>query len=332
MNTYSAVVGFSTNPEIIVRYDTQNPSPKLPASEFSYQISGTSSDVAIGLKQLGVKPLLLGTVGLDEEDVNSIILRHLLAKNGLNFHLMPVREATNVALQPLDDGQPIRVVGKKTPAVPALLPEAALNIKRIVEAEARSAWRVATGILDSDMPLVEALFFQGDGRRIANPRDSLMSGPRASELLRSADILICNMDEFIGLTGSVCQSAFESVHDLGPSLIVVTLSSKGAMVSLHGGEILSVPAVHAGQCLSEVGAGDWWLAGFLTGLSHRSIFQVGDLDADSLIYASRFASFVAGLKVTKFGASSGPMLSEVQTLMESALSEPTAVGKKGQAR
>jgi ribokinase len=139
------------------------------------------------------------------------------------------------------------------------------------------------------------------------------------ELLGLADILLPNETEFIEL----CRRAFGEVPDLGqadtddlpdgptthalcrrlgPETVVLTLGSRGAMISTPD-DFWFEPARRDVKAVDTTGAGDAFVGGFVTALNETG----GDLRA-----AVRFGTAVAALSVTRFGtAPSMPLRSEI---------------------
>lgn len=313
------IVGCSVNPEIMVRYDPKSPHPKVPATDVRYNLAGTSANVARALNRLGQESVLLATLGTDGDDeVGRMVLDMLLKLSGLQYVALQVRDRTNLSFLPLPtDGSQTKVIGFKGRIFQEKLPEAA-ELIRSTTASSNGGFRVATGVRPEEIPLVKALFEGGEGKRVLNPDIRLMAKPAvAEELLRLSDCLVCNEAEFDELFSGNRHLQFQRIHQLGPSLVLVTKSHEGAIFShrLCEGR---VNAVGVGEVVSEVGAGDWWHAGFLTRLMEQGAHDFTDLTFEQVSEAAHFASVVAGIKVTLPGANNGPDRQMVEEYLASA--------------
>jgi fructokinase len=127
-----------------------------------------------------------------------------------------------------------------------------------------------------------------------NYRASAWSGgaAEAADVQRSAlalaDITLMNAEESALLSGSSDpRSAARRIVALGPSVVVITSGSEGAIVAMSD-EVTRVPAVPV-DVVFDIGAGDSFHAGFLAAWS---------LGGDPLD-AARFASHAAALKISR---------------------------------
>ncbi len=309
-----SIVGFSINPELVVTYDEFAPDVKVPARSFDCLIGGTSACVAGAMQKLGRSARLLAAVGKDPDDPMRVLLEAMLRKQGRIYTLLPVRPVTSVAIQPIlttDNGHG-RVIGLKRP-ISGCSQETLDQVTAVVRAQP-DVWRVATGVLPDEQEIVFALFNGRQQSCVLNPNIRLMQDRRAADpILAHTGILVCNDAEFAAYFGgdtSLSDSQFEFLHKQGPELIVVTRNSKGASVWFRGQRHDIAPR-NFGECVSEVGAGDWWLAAFLSRLSDWEIHEVAHISPEYLEISAGYAALVAGIKVTLPGASNGPSLDEV---------------------
>jgi sugar/nucleoside kinase (ribokinase family) len=73
-----------------------------------------------------------------------------------------------------------------------------------------------------------------------------------------------SLDEISALTGhSDLKSAIKAVHDFGVETVIVTLGSKGAVLSVLG-TLYNIPACNSSVFVDPTGAGDAFIGGFLT--------------------------------------------------------------------
>ncbi len=312
MSDTTIAVGFSANPEVVVKYDSTLHSAKVPAESFSFGLSGTSVNLCSALREFGHQSLLLATAG-NGDDTKTHLLRHLLKRNGVKHVLMPIRQQTNAALVRIDGGVHMPAIGLKSHLVLGKVPNAVKKIQRAVSENV--GWRVATGLISDELPLAIALFEGREGQRVLNPRESLMTQPDCAKLvLRQTDVLVCNADEFRAFTGNarVTHETAEAVHGLGVKLLIVTNSSHGAYLSF-GGHIAHIPSyTKGGVMVSEVGAGDWFTGGLLGFLCDKGVNNTRQLSFPLVLEAAHFAAVTAGLKVAKSGGNNGPTRTEVE--------------------
>ena len=97
------------------------------------------------------------------------------------------------------------------------------------------------------------------------------------------------------------EAAVERALAAGPSMVVVTLGSRGAFAA-HRDLRVAVEAPHV-QVVDTIGAGDAFGAGLLAWLSdHGAMRQDLRLDRDELVAALEFASLVAAITCSRAGA------------------------------
>ncbi|MDE0524754.1 MAG: carbohydrate kinase [Boseongicola sp.] len=96
----------------------------------------------------------------------------------------------------------------------------------------------------------------------------------------------------------------QSILELGPSLVVATMGSAGAIALSSAGVDVEAPAVHA-EVVDTVGAGDTFNAGFLAGLFRQDKLSragVGELTDAELESALGLGSAAAAVTVSRAGA------------------------------
>jgi sugar/nucleoside kinase (ribokinase family) len=88
-------------------------------------------------------------------------------------------------------------------------------------------------------------------------------------ILSLVDIYKSSLDEIQILTGkSEPEEALKTVHDLGPETVIVTMGSKGSVLSTRG-NFFEVPAYKSTQVVDPTGAGDVFIGAFLTEFIHE---------------------------------------------------------------
>ncbi len=321
------IVGFSVNPEIVGVYNSFSTSEKLTLSDFRVDLSGAAGDVAIALQKLAVLPYLLGLAGKDGS-AEDVLLKWVLAQTHLPFEVLPVLDKASIALLPVDPSRPSRVIGRtgtliqpvdmvdeeKVAVLKVRMEEAVGKISAAVAASPR-AWRIATGVRVSEVNLAKVLFEDAlQGTRVLSPHHSACTDDYGLDalgpLLREADLLILNEQEFISLTRRD-KLSFMDFHAMGVKLIIITKAERGGFFSLWG-ECEQFFATPSPRLVSGVGAGDWFLAGLLSEFIRQGVCLDEDhSDPGKVRESIAFATRVAAKKITMPGAANGPSLAEL---------------------
>ncbi len=123
-------------------------------------------------------------------------------------------------------------------------------------------------------------------------------------LLLAAKILFLNEKEALNLTGKKSRDASLDLIRLGVEIVVITLGSRGCMVTGRDGvQMIEQKSVKA---VDTTGAGDAFSAGFLYG--NLKGYDVGD--------SARIGNYVASNCVKRVGARSGlPKLNELKVFL-----------------
>jgi fructokinase len=157
---------------------------------------------------------------------------------------------------------------------------------------------------------------------IPNYRASAWSGGAAEaadvqrQALALAEVVLMNAEESELLSGcSDPNAAAHQILALGPSVVVITSGSRGAIVAMDGA-LTSIPAVPV-DVVFDIGAGDSFHAGFLAN------WRPGD----DPIAAARFAAHAAALKI---GREPLPELLPTREEVVTAM-EKTGAGGSGQS-
>jgi sugar/nucleoside kinase (ribokinase family) len=105
---------------------------------------------------------------------------------------------------------------------------------------------------------------QGLLRRFDKTGKVASDAPIDKRMFSLINIYKSSLDEITALTGhSDLNSAIEAVHDFGVKTIIVTLGSKGSMLSVER-TLYKVPACISRVFVDPTGAGDAFIGGFLT--------------------------------------------------------------------
>jgi sugar/nucleoside kinase (ribokinase family) len=146
--------------------------------------------------------------------------------------------------------------------------------------------------LQTLLPLVELARERG-----ATISSDCQDGPHLEKVcvcwntLPIVDIFMPNAREACIMTGT--ERAYDAARRLGEKIRVVVVKdgANGAWVA-HGGEVMHVPGIQAGDVVDTTGAGDCFNAGFLYGY----VTEGAPLDV-----CARYGNICGGLSVTGVG-------------------------------
>ncbi len=284
------LVGLSANRETTC-FTNDSSREKRKLNRVVNGIGGTSVNFALQAETLGAKVHLMATVGKDfEATILELEIRNRLKGQ---FTALPCREGTSFAHVVIEtNGVNKRTLDSyKSEYLNLPLSE----VKKLVSQEGHDAV-VMTGIMLEEAPLVQTAFASSTALRILNPRAELTGNKNLFEaVLRNTDVLCMNEKEYFVFSGKsrVTKTVLNQLHSLGAKLILVTRGSEGIVVSERRDDLVQIPACLLGDEIDATGAGDAFLASFLTQLCAGK----------SAIDAAKFGSFVAGIAVTKVGGS-----------------------------
>jgi sugar/nucleoside kinase (ribokinase family) len=273
---------------------------KAPLTSIKAGIGGTSANVALAIQTFGGSSKLLSLTG-EGDDFETHTLEYVLRNCKIPYKNFPILTTSHIALLPDDGIQTKKVFGLKGKILQDKLEGTFLEIEKEV-----GQYRIATGVRVEEVELVKYLFNKHAGFRSLNPRMELIKNkPIFYDLLKSTDLLILNMVEY-----QTCKvTSPSSLHEHGPSLVIVTDSDNGGMFSHKDTGAKTFPAcldyVSSNAKLFSTGAGDWFHGAFISrcmkfGKSFERLALSEILDFIS------FAAKVAGKKITMEGASNGP--------------------------
>lgn len=302
------VVG-SFNMDLVVRLPAiPRPGETLLGGVFATYPGGKGSNQAVAAARLGGQVTMIGRVGADAFGEQLLAMAR---SEGIDTRFVGIdpTTATGVALIQVDDQ------GQNSIAVAS-----GANFT-LTTAEVAAALAKIDGIDLLVMPLetpldtivtAAGLARQAGARVILNPAPAQRL---PSELLRNIDILIPNEHEAAIMTGiriHSLQDAQEAAADLlrsGPSSVIVTLGSRGALIA--GAAHPDHPSFTQVQAFSVVpvdttAAGDAFVGGLAVAVG----------EGHSLHAAARFASAAAAISVTRAGAQpSLPGRAEVEAFL-----------------
>lgn len=245
--------------------------------ELEVRRGGVAANICFGLAQLGLSPVLVGSVGEDfEQDYRPWLRRHGVETSAVrvselkhtarflcttdedqnqmaSFYAGAMEEARFIELEPIFD----RFGGVDLCVISPNDPEAML--------------RHTEECSDLDMP-----FMADPGQQLAR-----MEGEDIRELVTGAAYLVTNDYERTLLESKTRWSGEEVLQRVG--VRITTLGSKGCVIETRDGARHEVPAAPEQERVDPTGVGDAFRAGFLAGLAWeldlRHCAQVGSLVA-----------------------------------------------------
>jgi len=311
-----AKVGLSINVELFLKLDNGNPLEKIVMEhEPKATIGGTSYNVYSALKKLSDNSMEYKLIALtgsnpvkDEFNIQTESLRSLLKHFQVSFLDIPILNKSNFTVINVDT-----VTGKRT----VCMNKGDIDDSKKEEAVEKirsqpGLFQIATGVKEGEAFLIEeGLFHQCEGYNSLNPSMQLIKDKNMFyPLLKKTNLLIMNMSEF-----NACQlTSPESLHQYGPSAIIVTDGEHGGIFSHERFPISRFDAntkhTNDKHCIYPTGAGDWFHGAFIFWcLRFKKPFT--ELNYSEFIEAVKFAGEVAGKKITMPGSSNGPNLAEL---------------------
>jgi 2-dehydro-3-deoxygluconokinase len=287
--------------EALVAFIAADGLPLRAATQFRRTVVGAEFNVAAGLARLGHQVQFAGRIG---DDLLGQLVEDACRANGIEGHLTRDSSAfTGVLVRDMQASRPTTVTYARsgsagsrlciqdladcavqntralhTTGITAVLSDQSLETVRWALAAARSA-----GAMVSFDPNVRWRLMHRERTR-----------PVLAGLLANVDVLIAGADELAWLADrESIDDATAWALDVGPRLVVVKDGEHGARVSDKAGTA-SVAAVPV-AVVDPVGAGDAFVAGFLSGL----------LQGRPVTQAVAEAHTVAALVVTTPGDTEG---------------------------
>lgn len=310
-------IGFSANPEIIVRINGLEEAEKAPLEEMTCELGGTSSNMAKAMAKMGVEAKLYALTGYNDDFYSHCFhyaMKHSLGVKTIEF---PILEQGHMAFIPIDGVKKVsQVFGYKGKIQPDKIASCVEIIKNDVE---KNVWRIATGVRPPEVELVKALLGNHRGFRYLNPRvDLIQSKEIFFDLLKQTDVLVINHAEYIACTSHKEINSRSDIQKMfGVSLVIVTHDSDGGKFLLtneftetRGQFDACTDYITDGVEIFPTGAGDWFAGALISCFVklEKSIFKI---TKEEIIDAITFASRVAGKKITMRGAGNGPSESEL---------------------
>jgi adenosine kinase len=232
---------------------------------------GVAANIAFGLARLGVRPLLIGSVGPDFAEYRGWLERHGVDTSGVresalhhtarfvattdlvgnqiaSFYPGAMSEDVQIELGPLTDGCDLILIGATDPE--AMLSFTSQCRKLGVPFAADTSWQLAR-----------------------------LEGPDVHELLDGAAYLFSNEYEAALIEQKTGWTPADVLGHVGTR--VTTLGADGARIERVGESVVEVPGITDARMAEPTGAGDAFRSGFLAaiawGLSLERAAQLGNL-------------------------------------------------------
>ena len=295
---------FSANAEVTTSRESKH-EEKGALFEFDAHFGGGSANTANALSQFGLDTRLMCLAG-ERRDFARAVFDFAASRVSFPVQTLEVLDKTSVAHYDDDRSHPNRgVTGMRGQILPH---KQEFLRQELAKVQIHSSdFVVCNGLLEPEAPFAQILLERTTmGRRIVNPKITFCSsGALLGFLAGKTDLLILNDKEW-----KTCDTTFGTVHDCGVRCIIVTEGKSGGTYSLDGSSGRFEPLIVDAPQYYTVGAGDWFVAGFLHHLLSLGK-SLGTVTRSEFEACLQFAARVAGKKVTMFGVSNGPSLEEI---------------------
>lgn len=292
--------------------------PLRQQTNLELSIGGCESNVATGLARLGHRTRWVGTVGADE--LGELILGRLRAEGVELSASQSATAPTGLAIKELRRAREQHVHYYRAGSAAAVTPLTGAQIAALLDARFVHLSGITPALGPVPLSTIREVLSRERGGLVSfdvNYRSRLWPHQQAGPVLRSlithVDLLFVSWDEVPVLlddavTGGppapespAMHRTIQRLHDLGCEHVVLKLGAMGAVASVDGRSTFQ-PAI-ATEVLDEVGAGDAFAAGYLSGLLRAST------TADALALATRCAMKVISARGDWEGA---PTYSELR--------------------
>ncbi len=283
--------------ELLTDYISKEDRPLKETKVFDSFFGGSPANIAYHMRHLGKKPVLITKIGKDADGQRllSILEKHDI----INKHVRidEEKETTKSFIRRHPETPEFDIIrGADTQLKPEEVDMALVRKAKIIHTNAFTLAEEPTrstvlGVLEEAYDRRKLISFD------PNFRESVWNMGRKEGLevlkqaFRFADLTKPSMDDAKAIFGNLKPREFiRKFHGLGAKTVVLTMGSKGSLISL-GGKAISVSPE---QCdgIDATGAGDVYWSIFLTAL----------LDGDKLESAGRKASYAAAKVVSQHGA------------------------------
>lgn len=241
---------------------------------------GVAANICFGLGNLGLRPVLVGSVGEDFSDYRSWLQRH-----NVDCDSVHVSQTRHTARFVCTTDTAMAQIASFYPG--AMSESREIELKPIADRVGEPTY-VLIGPDDPEGMLRHTDECRQRGYRfIADPSQQLAfgDGDLIRQLVDGAHILFSNEYEASLITQKTGWSREEVLDRVGTW--IVTLGADGARVEVKGAEPIHVPAVPEVDAVEPTGVGDAFRAGFLAALAwelgHERAAQLGCLLAAHVV-------------------------------------------------
>ncbi len=263
----------------------------------SHGVGGSAANVAIGVRRLGGRSTVIGKVGFDDFGKNAL---EDLVREGVdvsNVKIQATNGRTGFTIVIIDATGQILMYGYKGVAEELLPEEVNTSVFERARAVHIASLRLDTATYAARVAREKGVFVSWDPGRV----QARLGLEKLRPIISLADLVLPNEVEAREITGEEdVRRAADVLHDAGARIVVIKRGSRGVYVSTRDEEF-EVPAYLPGKVVDTTGAGDALAAGILVGLKKFPLRE-----------AVRFATVVAGIKVTRLGSHEIPSMQEVE--------------------
>ncbi|MEZ0344955.1 MAG: carbohydrate kinase family protein [Infirmifilum sp.] len=263
----------------------------------SHGVGGSAANVAIGIRRLGGTSAVIAKIGFDDFGKNAL---EDLVKEGVdvsNIRIKATNGKTGFTIVVIDSTGQILMYGHKGVSEELTPEEINARIFEKTKNVHIASLRVDTSAVAARAAKEKGAFVSFDpGRRLAR-----LGLEALKPVISQADLILPNEVEANAITGEEdFRSAAQVLLDTGVRIVVIKRGGRGVYVATRDEEF-EVPSYLPGKVVDTTGAGDALAAGIIWGLKRYPLRE-----------AVRFATVVAGIKVTRLGSHEIPSAQEVE--------------------
>lgn len=273
-------------------------------------VGGCAANTALSLAKIGISTALLGKVGRDGfgDYLTDALSRGGVDVTGVARDVDGVpTAATIVAVHSDAERTFLHVPGANATLTPADIDWEAVEGASIFHIAGLQLMAALEGeAVASVLAEAKRLGLRTTLDTVMNPRSRGWEG--LAPALPYLDWALPSFEEARGLTGEdTAAGQAHRLREAGAKNVAIKLGAEGCFVQPETGDSFSV-APFSVQAIDALGAGDAWVAGFLTGLLHHW----------PLLKTARFANAVGACAVQALGATTGirPLENTLEMLID----------------
>jgi len=263
---------------------------------------GSASNVAVGVRRLGIPVSFSGKIG---EDVKALSLIEEFKKEGVDTSgiiIEPDKKTLTTLITLNRSGEKrIYVLGGENVALSLSSPNE-VNWKRITENKL-----IYIGEIFVELAEIIATYAKNHGKKVIY-RPGLpiitFNTKKVRNALRNADIFILNTQSWAVLKEAESSTPFDLLK-MGPEIVILTKGLKGCETYTKNGVFMN--SAYSVEAEDDTGAGDAFCAGLICAL----------LDSKSLKQCVQYALAASAISILKKGARTAlPTRSQVEEFMK----------------